>query len=73
MKQKENYMTCQVKLIGSLEEVNCSDFSAFANAYKFYRSVNPEITKEEIDSFSKKFRFSDEETEEVLKYYQKLN
>jgi hypothetical protein len=49
--------------------VGDEDFAGFAEAYQYYRSMYPKIEKEDIDNFEKKYRFSDEETQDVVRYY----
>ena len=39
------------------------------NAYEYYRSVHPEIQKNEVLDFEKKYRLSQEEKDDLLKFY----
>jgi UDP-N-acetylglucosamine 2-epimerase len=39
------------------------------NAYEYYRSVHPEIQKNEVLDFEKKYRLSQEEKDDLIKFY----
>jgi len=52
---------------GQVEDID--DLAQFTEAYNYYRSMYPKIEKEDIENFSKKYRFSDEETQDVVDYY----
>jgi hypothetical protein len=45
------------------------DSAGFYEAYNYYRSMYKKIEKEDIENFAKKYRFSEEEENDVLKYY----
>lgn len=52
--------------IGSVED---EDLTGFTEAYNYYRSMYPKIEKQDIEDFAKKYRFSDEETKDVMDFY----
>lgn len=39
------------------------------DAYKYFRSLYKKIEKEDIDEFSKKYRHSELENEDLMKFY----
>ena len=39
------------------------------DAYKYFRSLYKKIEKEDIDEFSKKYRHSELENEDLIKFY----
>jgi len=43
----------------------------FRTLYEYYRSVYKEVTKEDVETFEKEYRGSDEERRDVLEYYVK--
>ena len=45
------------------------DSAGFAEAYNFYRAMFRKIEKKDIEDFEKKYKYSKEEEEDVLKYY----
>ena len=45
------------------------DLSGFTEAYNYYRSMYPKIEEKDIEEFSNKYRFSEEETQDVINYY----
>jgi len=53
-------------LLGSIEDM---DLSGFTEAYNYYRSMYPKIEEKDIEEFSNKYRFSEEETQDVINYY----
>lgn len=52
---------------GQVEDID--DMAQFTEAYNYYRSMYPKIEKEDVENFSKKYRFSEEETKDVVDYY----
>jgi DnaJ family protein C protein 9 len=51
---------------GSIED---GDLASFGEAYRYYRSMYKKIEKEDIEDFAKKYRYSDEETQDVMNFY----
>jgi DnaJ family protein C protein 9 len=51
---------------GSIDDESIFNFES---AYKYYREIFVKITFEDIDNYSKKYRYSQEEESDVLKYY----
>ncbi|CAD8109177.1 unnamed protein product [Paramecium sonneborni] len=45
----------------------------FKNAYEFYRNLYPKISKEDIDKYEVKYRFSNEEEKDLIEFYNKNN
>ncbi|CAD8100281.1 unnamed protein product [Paramecium primaurelia] len=43
----------------------------FKNAYEFYRNLYPKISKEDIDKYEIKYRFSKEEEKDLIEFYNK--
>ncbi|CAD8188985.1 unnamed protein product [Paramecium octaurelia] len=43
----------------------------FKNAYEFYRNLYPKISKEDIDKYELKYRFSKEEEKDLIEFYNK--
>jgi len=43
----------------------------FKNAYEFYRNLYPKISKEDIDKYEIKYRFSKEEENDLIEFYNK--
>ncbi|CAD8116682.1 unnamed protein product [Paramecium sonneborni] len=43
----------------------------FKNAYEFYRNLYPKISKEDIDKYELKYRFSKEEENDLIQFYNK--
>ncbi|CAD8208272.1 unnamed protein product [Paramecium octaurelia] len=43
----------------------------FKNAYEFYRNLYPKISKEDIDKYEVKYRFSKEEENDLIEFYNK--
>jgi DnaJ family protein C protein 9 len=39
------------------------------NAYEYYRSLHPEISKDDFTSYTDKFKGSAEEEEDLIKFY----
>ena len=39
------------------------------NAYEYYRAMHPEIKKEDVKSFSERYRGSQEEQEDLIDFY----
>jgi len=40
------------------------------NAYEYYRAMHPEITKTDVKTFMEKYRFSDEEKRDLIKFFE---
>ena len=51
---------------GTIDSGNLDDFM---NAYKYFRSLYKKIEKEDIDDFSKKYRDSDLEKEDLINFF----
>jgi len=51
-----------------------TDFNAneWLSAYEYYRSLHPEITKEDIKSFTERYKGSDEEAEDLSAFYEEM-
>ncbi|CAK61308.1 unnamed protein product (macronuclear) [Paramecium tetraurelia] len=43
----------------------------FKNAYEFYRNLYPKISREDIDKYEVKYRFSKEEENDLIEFYNK--
>ncbi|CAK92623.1 unnamed protein product (macronuclear) [Paramecium tetraurelia] len=43
----------------------------FKNAYEFYRNLYPKISREDIDKYELKYRFSKEEEKDLIEFYNK--
>lgn len=52
---------------GSIDDhININEFK---KAYDFFRTIYKKIEKEDIDNFEKKYRYSDEEKEDLINFY----
>lgn len=53
------------------DKTGCTDqdSEAFWEAYQQYRTIYPEVNKEDIEAFAKKYRGSEEEKEDLRKFY----
>lgn len=58
------------------DKTGCADDAELASEefrtlYEYYRSVYKEVTKQDVETFEKEYRGSDEERRDVLEYYTK--
>jgi curved DNA-binding protein CbpA len=49
------------------------DSEAFWEAYQQYRTIYPEVTKEDVEAFAKTYRHSEEEKKDLIEFYKKYN
>ena len=49
--------------------MDSGNLDEFMDAYKYFRSLYKKIEKEDIDEFSKKYRHSELENEDLIKFY----
>ena len=52
---------------------NCFKTDEFLEAYDFYRSMHPEITKKDYKSFAERYRNSLEEATDLIEFYEEQN
>ena len=57
---------------GSLEHSEGLAGEKFEDLYQYYRNIYKKVSEEDIDNVAGEFRGSQEETEEVAKYYQQF-
>ncbi len=56
--------------VGSVDGIESTvDAASFDIAYAYYRAIYKTLSTEDIDSFEKRYRGSEEEVEDVLQYY----
>lgn len=57
---------------GSLEDSEGLAGEKFEDLYQYYRNIYKRVSEEDIDGVAGEFRGSQEETQEVHKYYQQF-
>lgn len=56
--------------VGDDEEDGEFNSDDWLDAYEYYRAMHPEIKKEDIKSFAEKYKGSEEETEDLIDFYE---
>lgn len=47
------------------------DLEQFKSAFDYYRNLYPKVTIQDIDNFQAKYRFSAEEEQDLIEFYNK--
>ena len=66
---------CRRKIYDQTGSIECAedlDAEDLNDLYKFYKEKFRQVTEEDLDSFQGTFRGSEEERQDLLKYYQQF-
>lgn len=70
--KRYNTVSCRRKVYdqtGSIEDTEDFSGEQFDELYKFYKAMHAPVTEEAIDDFASNYKGSDEEYQDLLKYY----
>ncbi len=57
---------------GSLEDSETLSGEQFESLYEYYRNIYKKVSEDDIDQVEEEYRGSDEEKEDLLKYYKQF-